>query len=394
MHEIPAAVVRLTKPLRRACPILLAWLALSGAVRAAEVAPLPAEQIPRFTGTAHQVGLAQGQRYRAEIHAMVDEVVHAHLPRWYHRAFARFAVWRMGDHIAPEIREELRGIAAGAGVEERDILNGNLIPDINALSGNPFACSSVAVLPGRSATGAMLVGRNLDWYHLLAAYMRQNLRPMIVARDGTLPILVIGYPGMAGVLTGVNARGVFVSLNYSSHEDETGAGVPVTFLVRRVLEQATSADHARRLIGELKPRTIAVNLLVADGSQALVMETTAHREAALAPHQGVVYAANHFESPALRGVLEEERDYRWPVLTRLDAAPGPVSLDQLQTLVGDAAMSDPKWRNVQAVLVDYGRAALRFGADGERAGHGALQEIDLRAALGLEPAPPAGAAIE
>src|SRR5690606_1094585 len=132
--------------------------------------------IPVFSGDAYKMGRQHGIYYRTEIRKLAADVVRQHLPSWYHRPYAGCITNRMMNYVTPEIFEEWRGLADGAGVPFEDIVYGNLLPDINALSGNPFACSTFAISPERSATGGMLVGRNLDWYYPLADFMRDNLR--------------------------------------------------------------------------------------------------------------------------------------------------------------------------------------------------------------------------
>src|SRR5690606_37596061 len=228
----------------------------------------------------------------------------------------------------------------------------------------------------RSETGGMLVGRNLDWYHSLADFMRASLRPYIWAKPGRHRILDIGYPGMAGALTAINDKGVFLSLMYSDASEQTASGKPVTLVYRQVLEKASSAREAMWMLEETRPRTIAINTFVSDGKEMFVMESSAKHESFRWPENGVLYSANHFISPLM--TTGEGADYRWPELSAVAKEPGKFELSGVRAITAKVAMHDETWRNVQAVLIDYANGKLFFGSDGDRAAEGEMTEIDLK----------------
>ena len=338
------------------------------------------DDIPVFSGTGYEAGRQHGEHFRDEIQTLVRQVVNEHLPNWYHRVFASFLTGRMMQRMLPERIAEWRGIADGAGVSFEEIAFGNLLPDINALAGNPFACSTFGVMPERSETEGMIIGRNLDWYHLLAGFMRDNLRAFVWDHPDRFKILVLGYPGQNGILTAINEHGVFLSLMYSDHSFQTAAGTPVTLIYRYVLERARSAREAMYLFEEIKPRTIAINTFIADGKDAFVMESAARHEAFRYAAKGMLISANHFVTPLMKGA-EDGADYRWPVLTRPLSHNNKVGIDGVRSLTAEAAMLDETWRNVKAVVLDFAGAQLWFGSDGDRAAAGKMQRLDLRGFL-------------
>ena len=366
--------------LRLLISLFAASLAVAPFAFAQTAQPLSIADVPVFRGSPYQVGLQHGDTFAKELQALTSNVVREHLPTWYHRWIAQFAAWRMQSHFPNGFEEEMRGIADGAKVSYHDILYGNLLADINALFGNPFGCSTVAVLPARSSHGQMIVGRNLDWYHGLAGFMRESLRTFVIAREGDRPILVVGYPGMVGVLTGVNDRGLLVSLMYSKSDDQTSAGIPVTFLLRKILAQSGTVAEARAAYVRGKPRTIAINTLLADGTTAAVVESSANREAIRQPRRGLIYSANHFVTPELKN--DQGPDYRWPVITKFDeGSQTKISAAAVRSWTADLAMKDDVFHNVKAVVLDYGTQTLRFGAHAETAAAGPMTAVDLSAFL-------------
>ena len=106
---------------------------------------------------------------------------------------------------APDLLEEMRGIAAGADVGLEDILLLNGRGELN--QGNAFAaagvpgavapkdelaegCTTFAVLPDATGNGHMVVGQNWDWREAVA---------------DTLVVLRITTPGKPTIITQVEA---------------------------------------------------------------------------------------------------------------------------------------------------------------------------------------------
>ena len=67
------------------------------------------------------------------------------------------------SHATQAHRDELRSFAVNAGIAPDLLTVANTIMDLHR---GGFACSSLMVEPGKSRTGGMLFGRNLDFYSL------------------------------------------------------------------------------------------------------------------------------------------------------------------------------------------------------------------------------------
>lgn len=82
--------------------------------------------------------------------------------------------------------------------------------------------------------------------------------------DGRYPFVSVGWPGLTGVVTGVNARGLFVSVNAARTDDPLEAGSPLPLVVRQVLERADTLDQAIEILKTTPIRSSGA-VLVADG---------------------------------------------------------------------------------------------------------------------------------
>jgi isopenicillin-N N-acyltransferase like protein len=137
----------------------------------------------------------------------------------------------------PELLDEVRGIAEGAGVTFERILAYNLMDEewwYSQDRGHRHACSLVAV-GGRDGRGTLLA-QNMDLPEVMDGG-QTILRS--TAPDGSRTV-VLTAAGMIG-LTGCNSDGLGVCVNTLSMLHHFGEGLPVAFVLRGLLERRSLA---------------------------------------------------------------------------------------------------------------------------------------------------------
>jgi hypothetical protein len=140
-------------------------------------------------------------------------------------------------------RRELEALAKASGVDFDTMAFGHIMYE---LSHYP-ACSSLGIEPARSATGATLLGRNLDFptFGFL-----DKFSIVVVERPlGKHAFASITFPGMVGVFSGMNDAGLCVAqLEVNNSADNAPrvnlGGTPVAMCFRRLLEECTTIDEA------------------------------------------------------------------------------------------------------------------------------------------------------
>ncbi|MGQ9688003.1 MAG: C45 family autoproteolytic acyltransferase/hydrolase [Desulfobaccales bacterium] len=200
-------------------------------------------------------------------------------------------------HIPMRLKEELKGVAAGAGVGLSLVLLLNTLDD---LANNWPACSALALGEGRTADGLYLGGRNLDYPVFVDVLV--NLQTLfLITPDNGFPFASLAWPGYVGVLTGMNRAGVALAQLTAFCRDRSLRGLPAGLRNRLVMEGATDIDKAaaQLLAG---PNTIGNNLLLISPRRALVVEVSARRGAIRRPVAGLLTVTNHFQSPAMAAV--------------------------------------------------------------------------------------------
>lgn len=144
----------------------------------------------------------------------------------------------------PDLMDEARGIADGAGVPRPLIFALQLLDEEWAyrLRRRQSAeklekCSSFAIT---APDGPTWIGQNMD----LGAYTDGAQALLRFEADGGRPeALVFTVAGMIGLM-GVNAAGVGVCVNSLPQLPSAAQGVPVAFVLRRLLQAASLAEAA------------------------------------------------------------------------------------------------------------------------------------------------------
>lgn len=185
------------------------------------------------------------------------------------------------------------------------------------LVGNPWvdpsvagACTGFAATGEGTVDGHLLLGRNFD-FEVFPLFDEEKVVHLF-ARDGAIPVFSISWMAMSGVVTGMNADGIWMSLNAARSEGTNRKGPPVSLRIRTILEQARSLDDVRRLLAEVDP-IVSDIYLVGDGKtgEATIIERGQTRMDERGPVRGKLSAANHLLTDTFAGDSKDQglRDY-------------------------------------------------------------------------------------
>ncbi len=198
---------------------------------------------------------------------------------------------------APQrFREELQVVAQHANLDGDELGVANTLLELRQLG-----CATLMAMPTRSATGGPLFARNFDFppFGLLDKYSLL----IIVRPTDRHAFAAVGYPGLVGVLSGMNDAGlavatldVYESANGSPKFEPTG--VPQLLVYRQILEECTTVDEAAALLQRTKATTWA-NLAVCDRNGGAIFEITPTEVVRRDPSDAVLVCTNHFRSPGL-----------------------------------------------------------------------------------------------
>jgi isopenicillin-N N-acyltransferase-like protein len=237
---------------------------------------------------------------------------------------------------APELVEEVAGIATGAGMPFESVFLLNCFDEVachgpGIIKAGLHGCTTFAATGRATSDGRSYVGQGWDMPPLCPP----NLLHLI--SDDQPDVLLVSHPGLVGG-AGINEHGLAIVWNTLKAKD-AGLGVPAPFVVRKALQATELAALVGSVIGS--QRANGMNFVAADPVAAIDLELSATRYHATYS-SGILAHANHFEAPEF---LELELDIpldapdtllrsgRMRVL--LEERHGSVDLTALQSILAD-----------------------------------------------------------
>ncbi|MEZ5832677.1 MAG: C45 family peptidase [Dongiaceae bacterium] len=246
---------------------------------------------------------------------------------------------------APDLIEEMRGIAVGAGRAFEEIALVNCRTEVVEIGQRRAAdrevkdgCTGVIVLPDASMDGTLTHAQNWDWKPECV----DTAIVLRISRDDGPDILTFTEAGGLA-RSGLNSAGLAITANYlESDRDFQALGIPLPLIRRRYLECAHLADGIR--IVATTPKSISNNMMLSTAEGFGIDFECAPDEAfALYPGDGLLVHANHWVSPVALAKLKETgidsvpdsyyRDYR--VRQHLKPKIGSIALDDVKAALFD-----------------------------------------------------------
>ncbi|MCM8768836.1 MAG: C45 family peptidase [Candidatus Omnitrophica bacterium] len=275
-----------------------------------------------ISGQPYQMGWMYGQKCHQLIREFVKDFDDIILPRQVRekgRKIVQQAIPLVRKY-APELYEEMEGIAAGTGLPLEEIFKLNCSSELYAWLGCEWsrrhttvqdACTSFAL----SQKDGSLVAWNMDWWPKWQKYLVLlhgipdfGQRFLCVAMAGAL-----GRPGLAEKIA-LAANYLPYRAKPSSIEPEThwsGPGVPYNILSRMILQQR-STEQALKLLRKV-PRMACVNYTIGDWQGNIVcVETLPSEMAIITSEEKLLVHANNYHSSQFHGFSEKEQEKHDP----------------------------------------------------------------------------------
>ncbi len=158
-----------------------------------------------------------------------------------------------------------------------------------------IGCSSVFV---RDPSGAPLLARNFDFE--AHEVFDRGKSVLVFAESGKTPVLSVAWPGLAGVVTGMNAGGVAAVVHGARAGEPSASGQPVLLGVREALGEGRTADEVAAWLAARDPMVSHVVLVADAAGGARVVERVPGREAHVRSGALPLALTNHLEGPSAR----------------------------------------------------------------------------------------------
>lgn len=216
------------------------------------------QQVLHLKGSPYEIGYQHGDLLKSKIIENIERFI---VPLFSSErkpppVVAHFltALPQVIPHIPAALRDEMQGIADAADISFSQILLLNVFPEM-------FHCTGITVSGDATADGELYHVRVLDY---AAGNGLQNTAVlMVVEPDQGLPFMNVTYAGFIGCVTGMNASKIAIG-EIGGKGYGHWAGIPMAFLLRDILQYATSLEAVQAKLEEAS-RTCEYYYVFSDG---------------------------------------------------------------------------------------------------------------------------------
>jgi len=203
-------------------------------------------------------------------------------------------------------------------------------------------CTSLAVWNENTEDGDLLIGRNFD-FSVGEDFSKNKLIEFVEPENG-IPYLSVSWPGMIGVVSGMNKEGLTVTINAGKSKIPFTAKTPISLVTREILQYAATIDDA---IAIAKKRKVFVSESILVGSandkNAVIIEVSPDNFGVYrVENSGKVLCTNHLQSEAYKEdkrntkhIAESHSAYRYEKLQELLQENKKMNPEKMATLLRD-----------------------------------------------------------
>lgn len=156
-------------------------------------------------------------------------------------------------------------------------------------------CSSIALWDNFTEDGNLLIGRNFDFY--VNDEFAQNKMVEFISPESGYKYASVTWPGMVGVVSGMNEKGLTVTLNAGKSDIPMRGKTPVSIVARSILQKAQTIDEAVEIADKFDV-FVSESFLIgsAKDNKAVVIEMSPKRMDVYETNNGKLICTNHFQS--------------------------------------------------------------------------------------------------
>jgi len=212
-------------------------------------------------GSPYEMGYQNGFLLKDSVQAVIQSRIQRMIDMGYSYEYLVSCAQAMEPHIPQEYIEEMQGLADGASMNYTDVLLGQTISDITYYGPGWTGCSGFVVFGNATMDGHLYHGRSVDFS--LPPDEPVGLITVYEPENGNV-FVNVGFFGIIGISTGINKEGITVTYKLSSSTDKTLDGMPILFMLKKVLQYSNNLTEAIDIICQTD-RTTGWNVLLGDG---------------------------------------------------------------------------------------------------------------------------------
>ncbi|HKC35451.1 MAG TPA: C45 family peptidase [Chitinophagaceae bacterium] len=308
-------------------------------------------------GDAYERGVINGKLTKELVIRQEDhfaEQIKKMVPSKFWRGFLKYFIgWfnrNLDKNVTEEDKEEIFGISASASEEYKwlgsnyqRLLNYHSAHDIgHALQSMALVgCTSFGTWNGRSEDSSMIIGRNFDFY-VGDKFAEDKIVAFFNPAKG-YKFMTVTWGGFIGAVSGMNEKGITVTINAAKSSIPSGSATPVSLVAREILQYAKNIAEAIQ-IAKSRKMFVSESFLVgsAEDNKAVIIEKTPDELEVYDPQKDFIVCTNHFQSNGLgksksnvEQISESASPYRYDRLMELLNANGKNTVQKTISILRD-----------------------------------------------------------
>ena len=265
----------------------------------------------RLRGDAEERGLAFGQLCKSLMHeqerAFVDQIKII-IPNERYLSFLKYLTIiynrNIRSNIEEEFRKEIYATSLGSS-SEFDYIGSPYDRQLNYHAAHDLGhamqeymlvgCSSFAAWGSESDDSTLIIGRNFDFW--VGDDFAKNKVVTIMEPDKGYKFLSVGWAGMSGVLSGMNEKGLTITMNAAKSSPPVRSKTPISIIAREILQYASNIEEAY-IIASKRDAFVSESLLIGSGleNRAAIIEKSPDKTRLFTTQGELIISTNHFQT--------------------------------------------------------------------------------------------------
>jgi isopenicillin-N N-acyltransferase-like protein len=274
-------------------------------------------------GDAFERGVINGKLTKELISKQEDafiEQIDQIVPSRFYLHFLHFLIaWfnrNIDKNIEPEYLLEIYGVSLSAsddygfiGSKYERILNYHGAHDIgHALQDYHFVgCTSFSTWGSKSDDSTLLIGRNFDFY--VGDKFAEDKIVFFCKPDKGYNFMMVTWAGMIGAVSGMNEKGLTITLNAGKSEIPYEAATPISIIAREILQYAKNINEAFA-IAKKHRSFVSESIMIGslEDNKTVIIEKTPLTTTLYASDTNFIICANHFQSKEIFNTAQNQQN--------------------------------------------------------------------------------------
>lgn len=234
----------------------------------------------------------------------IKELVHSEYFLYILRYLVGFFNRNLPAYIPIEYQKEIYGETAfysneftAIGSNYERALNYHAAHDIgHALSDYAIVgCTAFAIWDSNTVNNQLLIGRNFDFY--VGEDFAKDKMILFIEPDSGYSLASVTWGGFLGVVSGMNEKGLTVSLNAAKSGLPTVAKTPISIVARQILQYAKNIEEAWAIAQQYET-FVSESILIgsAEDGYAAIIEKSVDKLALYQSFGSQLVCSNHYQS--------------------------------------------------------------------------------------------------